>query len=363
MSASPVVTALIDTYNQGRFIEEAVESVLAQDFPASEMEILVVDDGSTDDTPDRVRKFGDRVRYIRKLNRGQASAFNLGFAEARGEIVCMLDGDDTWLPEKVRLVEKELQNRPEAGIVFHPCQFWTESESTACGDASFVSAEGFLPHTPKGLLKLGGVTTSATTIRRSVAARVLPIPEDVVLFADAYLLSTAIFVAPAASLPHCLTRYRLHGGNLTSFSAPDPPRQKRSYEAFLAAIAATERWLGENGFPPGQAPAAVMLERMRLVAEVSRFALHAPGRARFFAHLRRHHRLYYPVWSRRYRFFHALLNVAGLTLGYARFKALREYYRSARPLLDARKFFFPAERAEAGGGIMALGRSRGTTSG
>jgi len=70
------ITVLIDTYNYGRYIEEAIESVLAQDFPAEEMEILVVDDGSTDDTRARVGKYADRVKYIYKKNGGQASAFN-----------------------------------------------------------------------------------------------------------------------------------------------------------------------------------------------------------------------------------------------------------------------------------------------
>jgi glycosyltransferase involved in cell wall biosynthesis len=90
----PLVTVLIDTYNHERFIEEAIVSVLAQDFPASDTEILVVDDGSTDRTPDIVRKFEPRVRLLRKENGGQASAFNAGIPEATGEIVAFLDGDD-----------------------------------------------------------------------------------------------------------------------------------------------------------------------------------------------------------------------------------------------------------------------------
>src|ERR1700687_5273333 len=87
MSSRPYVTALIDTYNQGSFIEEAIDSVLAQDFPADQMEILVVDDGSADDTRERMKKYSDRVRYIYKENGGQASALNRGFAESQGEIV------------------------------------------------------------------------------------------------------------------------------------------------------------------------------------------------------------------------------------------------------------------------------------
>src|ERR1051325_2162678 len=89
-------SVLIDTYNHERFIEQAIVSVLEQDFPASEREILVVDDGSTDGTPEIVKKFEPQVRLLRKKNGGQASAFNAGIPECKGEIVAFLDGDDWW---------------------------------------------------------------------------------------------------------------------------------------------------------------------------------------------------------------------------------------------------------------------------
>lgn len=103
---SPSVTALIDTYNHERFIEQAITSVFDQGFPASEMEILVVDDGSTDRTPDIVREFEPRVRLIRKSNGGQASVFNVGIAQARGQIVAFLDADDWWAPPKLTKSQK-----------------------------------------------------------------------------------------------------------------------------------------------------------------------------------------------------------------------------------------------------------------
>ena len=111
----PYVSALIDTYNHGRFIEDAVESVLAQDFPASEMEILVVDDGSTDDTAEQVRKFGSRVRYLYKSNGGQASAFNFGIPQTQGEIVAFLDGDAQRLGHLLALLAPEIARRDEDG--------------------------------------------------------------------------------------------------------------------------------------------------------------------------------------------------------------------------------------------------------
>ena len=101
---TPLVTVLIDTYNHHLFIGDAIDSVLKQDFPAPETEILVVDDGSTDGTPEVVRKFSPRVQLLRKKNGGQASAFNAGIPECKGEIVAFLDGDDWWAPGKLAAV-------------------------------------------------------------------------------------------------------------------------------------------------------------------------------------------------------------------------------------------------------------------
>src|SRR5580704_13526875 len=109
---TPAVTVLIDTYNHERFIEQAIVSVLEQDFPATEMEILVVDDGSTDRTSEIVQKFEPRLRLIRKLNGGQASALNLGISQARGAIVAFLDGDDWWAPQKLRNVVDTFDKNP-----------------------------------------------------------------------------------------------------------------------------------------------------------------------------------------------------------------------------------------------------------
>src|ERR1700741_923044 len=117
--AKKTITVLIDTYNHERFIGEAIVSVLDQDFPAAEIEILVVDDGSTDGTPEIVRRFEPHVRLIRKENGGQASAFNAVIPEAEGEIVAFLDGDDWWAKDKLAVVTNYLAMRPHIGVVGH----------------------------------------------------------------------------------------------------------------------------------------------------------------------------------------------------------------------------------------------------
>jgi glycosyltransferase involved in cell wall biosynthesis len=95
------VSVVIPTYNYGRFIGEAIESALAQTVAASE--IVVVDDGSTDNTESVVRAFGQRVQYVRQENAGVCAARNRGVAESVGDYVAFLDADDTWEPSKLEM--------------------------------------------------------------------------------------------------------------------------------------------------------------------------------------------------------------------------------------------------------------------
>jgi glycosyltransferase involved in cell wall biosynthesis len=103
-STAPTVSVVIPTYNAASLLPEAVESVLAQTY--RDLEIVVVDDGSTDRTPQVMADYGDPVRYIRKENEGSASARNRGIRAARGEYIAFLDADDRWRPTKL---EKQMR--------------------------------------------------------------------------------------------------------------------------------------------------------------------------------------------------------------------------------------------------------------
>src|SRR5260370_28205066 len=121
---APLVTVLITTYNYGRFIEEAIESVLSQDYAPDRRELVIVDDGSTDDTAERVRKYGSKVRYFHQPNGGQASALNLGFAKARGEIVALLDADHLFVPSTPTRIVQAFQQNAAIRIVYHHRLEW-----------------------------------------------------------------------------------------------------------------------------------------------------------------------------------------------------------------------------------------------
>lgn len=112
MRKPKTVSVVIPTYNRAHLVGDAIKSVLAQDIKDCGIEILVVDDGSTDDTAEVVGRFGDRVRYIRQENQGAGRARNRGIQEAKGEWIAFLDSDDRWLPYKLDLQFRVLDALP-----------------------------------------------------------------------------------------------------------------------------------------------------------------------------------------------------------------------------------------------------------
>ena len=112
MIAEPEVSVLINNYNYGAFLPRAIDTALGQD--GVRAEVIVVDDGSTDDSADIIRGYGDRIRPIFQQNGGQASAINAGVAAARAPVLTFLDADDWWAPDKLALVLKAMP----VGIVY-----------------------------------------------------------------------------------------------------------------------------------------------------------------------------------------------------------------------------------------------------
>lgn len=112
----PKVSVIIPTYNREKYIVETVESVFAQTF--TDYEVIVIDDGSTDNTSVVLKPYLDRITYIRKQNGGQGSARNAGIKIAKGEYIAFLDSDDLWLPEKLEKQVKYLDQHPNMGLVF-----------------------------------------------------------------------------------------------------------------------------------------------------------------------------------------------------------------------------------------------------
>ena len=98
-SKTPLVSVIIPTYNRGWIIKEAIDSVLAQDH--SDCELIVVDDGSTDNTPDILNSYGHDITVVRQPNKGVSAARNRGIGDSSGRLIAFLDSDDLWLPQKL----------------------------------------------------------------------------------------------------------------------------------------------------------------------------------------------------------------------------------------------------------------------
>lgn len=125
-SADWLVSAIMPAYNSSAYIAEAIRSVLDQDY--NNLELIVVDDGSSDDTTALARSFGERVTVIQQSNKGPAAARNRGAQEARGELLAFIDSDDVWSPGKVRAQVDYLQAHPDVGVVYGRLIRWLEKE-------------------------------------------------------------------------------------------------------------------------------------------------------------------------------------------------------------------------------------------
>lgn len=113
--SQPLVSVVIPSYNYGQYVGQAVESALAQTY--TNVEVIVVDDGSQDDTRERLSHYGNRIRYIYQENQGLSAARNTGIREAQGDYVAFLDSDDAFHPRKLELQLAYLMKHPEVDLI------------------------------------------------------------------------------------------------------------------------------------------------------------------------------------------------------------------------------------------------------
>jgi glycosyltransferase involved in cell wall biosynthesis len=200
------ITALITAYNCGRFIGEAVDSALAQDY-AGPLEVLVIDDGSTDGTAAELARRPD-VRVIRQPNAGYIAATERGVAEASGELIALLDGDDAWPADKL---SKQVAALGDAGLLY--------------GDMTVIDADGRVlddswlgdvtpPHTLADWLGGNAATSSSIVLRTELARRWCPLPRGLA-FVDWYFAIRAMQESEVVYLPEPRTLYRFHGDNMS----------------------------------------------------------------------------------------------------------------------------------------------------
>ena len=203
------VSAVINNYNYGRYLGEAVESVLRQDRPADE--ILIVDDGSTDDSRAVIASFGSKVKGVLREHKGQAAALTAGLEAAAGDVACLLDSDDWWAPGKLKKVAERFEAEPGLGMVQH----WTREVRGGMplgGEPPAVPATYRLADHLEGRTFFTG--TTGLSFRVSAARKLLPVPESLTFCADEHLFTHILFEGDVATIPEALGFRRVHGANL-----------------------------------------------------------------------------------------------------------------------------------------------------
>jgi glycosyltransferase involved in cell wall biosynthesis len=235
----PRVSVMIPTYNYARFLGEAIQSVLDQTF--RDFEIIVVDDGSTDNTRDIVASFNDpRIRYIYQEHRGASAAQNVAIRAARGEYFTGLGADDVYYPENLELKVKLLDARPDIGMVSSNAYFFDDVTGTILSKL-WYDPRGLYPDFDpvkaiqqplKGLLRFGCVfLVQASLMRHQVL--------DEVCYFDEELPSSEDWDFVIRMVQHCridiidipLIKCRRHSTNLTK----DPEK------TYLGAVAFTNK--------------------------------------------------------------------------------------------------------------------------
>jgi glycosyltransferase involved in cell wall biosynthesis len=236
MNDNPLVSILINNHNYGYLLPEAIDSALKQTYPHTE--VLVVDDGSTDNSREIIASYGDKIIPILKPNGGQVSAFNAGFSASRGDIICFLDADDLFFPEKVAAVVQGLGDCQDLGWCFHPLKFVDLNLVDFPGNYSMTknSHDGLVREYDVRVLtqtgKLGSQfpcpSTSGISIRRSLLEKILPIPEQdtSTLLNETFLIFPSLGLSKGVVLNNQLGFYRIHGNNANAMTQ-DKRRQAK----------------------------------------------------------------------------------------------------------------------------------------
>ena len=281
-----LITVLITTYNYGEFIEDAIDSVLSQEFPQDQVQIVVVDDGSTDDTAERVKKYGSRIEYFYQSNRGQAAALNLGISKSRGEVLALLDADDCFLPMKLAHVAEAFDRNPAVGMVYHRLMEW-HVQSDENREWPFSDLSGDFRQTPDYFSSYYAQPASSLCFHRSAINPLLPIPETIRMLGDCFLGSLIPLLSPILAVPEVLALYRIHGRNSYSISETQIPVENAKSRLQMRQILADEmkRWLAARGSTKKQLPVRAFLNHWHFSLETEEFFIRPPGRLRFFWYL------------------------------------------------------------------------------
>lgn len=244
-----MLSVVINNYNNGAYLREAMDSSLAQD--DERVEVVVVDDGSTDESRAIIDSYGARVLAVFQENAGQGAALNAGFGASRGEAIIFLDSDDRLEPWAARSVRDALRAHPDAAKVHWPLHV-IDGSGAATGELNHADVE---PGDLAGRVLAGGpysyrwAPTSGNAWRRDVLDQIMPVDERAFSHcADNYLSALApLFGGVVVSDP--LSCWRRHPANYTAARRPFDDRLREWVDRFDAILSATRYHAERLGLP------------------------------------------------------------------------------------------------------------------
>jgi glycosyltransferase involved in cell wall biosynthesis len=234
--SQPLVSVVTPTYNQAAFLRETIDSVLSQDYPAIEHQII--DDGSTDETPEILKDYAGSAWIERHENRGQTLTINKGWARATGEILTWLNSDDTFLPGAVTTGVTYLEKNPDVGIVFGDTLFTNPDGSPIERQApqSGFDYEWFVRECQNPIAQ------PSAFIRRSVIEDIGMLDPEYYYFMDWDFWLRAGINHRIAYIPELLSTYRLHAESKTVAQGNKAaPELEYMYRKFFARRDLPER--------------------------------------------------------------------------------------------------------------------------
>ena len=232
----PLISIIVPAYNSARYLAEALDSALAQNYEPKEL--IVVDDGSTDETSQIIARYGNRLEALRQPNQGSAVARNAGIAASRGEYIAFLDADDLWLPDKLCVQARYLDRHPEVGMVYSRWDVQEESALTpARADYRHQAENGIDPERSgwlyNQLLFDCIVHTTTVVLRRSIAERVGPFDARYRRGQDYDYWLRVSRLTEIHCIARVLSVYRQRQGSITNSLHP----MNYGYEVLSSAIA------------------------------------------------------------------------------------------------------------------------------
>lgn len=227
----PLVSIVVGNYNYECFIGKAIDSALNQTYKNTE--IIVVDDGSTDNSRAIISSYDDRVIPIFKENGGQPSNYNTGFAASRGQIICFLDSDDVFVPDKIAKIVQIFQSRESVDWCFHSLKLIDENDNLLpwTTTVNYSTCErDYRTRLQSGRIPPSLPPSPCLCFKRSLLEKILPMPTTKSIpGSDHYVKFMAVALSKGFVLNEALTFQRIHGNNMGTLRKDKAYSRAREY--------------------------------------------------------------------------------------------------------------------------------------